>query len=193
MIQFNSNIFLVCWEGFFVDDRPCARLSNRNLEFKSTLIEYPYTTHTISLSAPHSRCHVAWLDACLFEIRRQLGMAAQWASAGHQRDGEREWGREGEREGEKTGCHLRQRADSRKERGGDGEQQERRVFTSSKSLQVCVCVLLCARLVTCVGVCAWKRDREKTGEETERERDEWFHTNKVQSGGTDSLLTSAPV
>lgn len=134
--------------GFFVDDRPCARLRNRNLEFISAHIEYPYTTHThtTSLSAPLSRCHVAGLDACLFEIRRQLGMAAQWASAGHRRDGGREWEegkREGEREGEKTGCHMRQRADSRKERGGDGEQREREECLQAPRVYKYVCVFFC--------------------------------------------------
>ncbi len=125
--------------------------------------EYPYTTHThmtSSLSVPPSRCHVAWLDTCPFEIRRQLGMAAQRAFVGHWREGRSEG------EGEKTGCQMRQRADRRKEQGGEGGQRERapRVYKYvcvRSCVCVCVCVLLCAHSVTCVGVRVWMREREE--------------------------------
>lgn len=105
------------------------------------------------------------------------GMAAPWASARHQSNGEKK----GRRERERTGCQMRQRAERRNEEDGEGGQQERRVFTSSESLRVCVCahvracVPLCARSVTCVGVCMHERkgrrqEKRQRGRESVRER-----------------------
>lgn len=105
---------------FFFFGGPCAWPGMESLYLKAHThthtVEYPYTRDTASLlSAPLSRCHVAWLDACPFEIRRQLGMAAQRTSGTAEMDRGKSRGRE-----KKTGCQMRQRAERRMERGGEG-------------------------------------------------------------------------
>lgn len=89
-------------------------------------------------------------------------MASQRASAGHRRDGEEERG----------GRERKQVVKPDKEQKEEG-QRERRVFTTTKSLQVYVCVwrsCLCSFVCPLdnVWVCVYETTERE--EETERER-----------------------
>lgn len=79
-------------------------------------------------------------------------MAAQRASAVHQRERKTKYSKGG-RDGEKAGCQVRQRAERGKEQGGVRGQRESGVFREFTSMcelaSVCVCVCdlscMCAR------------------------------------------------
>lgn len=111
---------------------------------------------------------------CHLRLRRQSGASAQWASAGQWRHGE-------------------VKADRKQVGRWDKEQQERtreclqapRVYKYMSVLAYCVR----GPSITCVGVSVWTKVKERRlgGERN------WFHTSKVQSWGTDSLLTPAAV
>lgn len=158
---------------------------------------YTHTQNVLLLSTTlQVPCCQNWMYAWL-EIRRHhsghvLGME-RWR--------EREKGR-GERENRLSNkTKSRQKKWSEMESYGAGIEeclQAPRVYK-----RVCVCVCVCSVPVPAwqrVGVRARMRERDDDGRRGRRHararscaRDEWFHTNKVQPWGSDSLLTSAPV
>lgn len=83
-----------------------------------------------------------------------------------------------EGDGGSAGCQLRRGAVRRKEQVGDRGQRERRVFTSSRSLQVhecarvlCACSFVCplSNVCGCASVCVCERERKEDKRQRECE------------------------
>lgn len=112
------------------------------------------SVHKLFSRSRISRCYLSHLDTCLLEIRKQLA----WQHSRHLPGTRDEHSEEG---GQKPGCQMRQRAERRKEEGGEGGQRSRREFTSSRSSQVCACLCLC--VPTCMVTRGCKCMNERKG------------------------------